>query len=83
VLPTLSRFLTGVPYLLTGLIILEREFRLGGLSSLFFVSIEEANTPLIIGTLLMMGVIGVAARVVLDVLHFTLDPRIRVPGEAA
>ncbi|MEX2623776.1 MAG: ABC transporter permease [Acidimicrobiia bacterium] len=83
VLPTLSRFLTGVPYLLTGLIILEREFRLGGLSSLFFVSIEEANTPLIIGTLLMMGVIGVAARVVLDLLHFTLDPRIRVPGEAA
>jgi peptide/nickel transport system permease protein len=82
VLPTLSRFLTGVPYLLTGLIILEREFQLGGLSSLFFVSIEEANTPLIIGTLLMMGVIGLVARVVLDVLHFTLDPRIRVAGEA-
>jgi ABC-type dipeptide/oligopeptide/nickel transport system permease component len=50
---------------------------------LFFVSIEEANTPLIIGTLLVMGVIGVVARVVLDVLHFSLDPRIRVPGEAA
>jgi peptide/nickel transport system permease protein len=81
VLPSLSRFLTGVPYLLTGLIILEREFQLGGLSSLFFVSIEQANTPLIIGTLLMMGIIGVVARVVLDVLHFTLDPRIRVSAE--
>ena len=83
VLPSLSRFLTGIPYLLTGLIILEREFQLGGISLLFFNAIEEANTPLILGTLLVMGLIGVVARVVLDVLHFTLDPRIRIRGEAA
>lgn len=80
VLPSLSRFLTGIPYLLTGLIILEREFQLSGLSLLFFDAIETANTPLIVGTLLIMGAIGLLARVVLDVLHFRLDPRIRRPG---
>ncbi len=80
VLPSLSRFLTGVPYLLTGLIILEREFQLGGLSLLFFEAIETANTPLIIGTLLVVGIIGLIARLTLDIIHFRLDPRIRLPG---
>ncbi|MDP8959658.1 MAG: ABC transporter permease [Actinomycetota bacterium] len=81
ILPALSRFFTGVPYVITGLIIIERELAVQGLSSVFFAAVQEVDIPVILGTLVMIGMIGLALRLALDVLHAVLDPRIRY-GEA-
>lgn len=83
VLPAISRLITSVPYLLTGLIIIERELNLNGVASLFFNAIESGNVPIIIGILVVVGVIGLLLRIVLDVVQATVDPRIRIEGEAA
>jgi ABC-type dipeptide/oligopeptide/nickel transport system permease component len=84
IVPALSRFITSVPYLLTGLIIIERELRLGstptaagGIASLFFEAIESGDVPVILGILLMVGAIGMALRIALDVAQMVMDPRIR------
>jgi peptide/nickel transport system permease protein len=77
VVPALSRFVTSVPYLLTGLIIIERELRLHGIASLFFEAIESGDVPVILGILLVVGAIGMALRIALDVAQLVMDPRIR------
>ncbi|HSM02609.1 MAG TPA: ABC transporter permease [Acidimicrobiia bacterium] len=83
VLPAISRLITSVPYLLTGLIIIERELNLNGVASLFFNAIETGNVPIIIGILVVVGLIGLVLRIVLDIVQAIIDPRIRIDGEAA
>lgn len=80
VLPALSRFVTGVPYLLAGLIIIEREVKLRGMASVFFSSIESGDIPVIIGTLVVVGLIGLVLRIVLDLIQVAVDPRLRLEG---
>ncbi|MEX1208383.1 MAG: ABC transporter permease [Acidimicrobiia bacterium] len=82
VLPAISRLITSVPYLITGLIIIERELHLNGVASLFFQAIESGNTPIIIGILTIVGLLGLVLRIVLDAIQATIDPRIRIEGEA-
>ncbi|HZD23261.1 MAG TPA: ABC transporter permease [Acidimicrobiia bacterium] len=83
VLPVLSRAVIGVPYLLTGLIIIERELQLPGLSSLFFEAVATVDVPLIIGVLIVIGLLVLLLRLLLDILHVALDPRIRMAGAAS
>lgn len=94
-LPTLSRFFVAIPYVLTGLVILEHEFAvrtptaggvvehfsIQGVSSVLFTAVTQLDVPVILGTLVVLGVILLVARLGLEVLHAQLDPRIRVRGE--
>jgi peptide/nickel transport system permease protein len=80
VLPALSRFITSVPYLITGLIIIERELKLRGVASLFFTAIEDGDIPVILGILVVVGIIGLVLRIGLDVAQAVMDPRIRIEG---
>jgi peptide/nickel transport system permease protein len=80
-LPTLSRFVVAIPYLLTGLVILESIFRVGGMGTLIFDALRLQDTPLVAGALLVVGVMTVVLRVLLDIAHATLDPRIRIAEE--
>jgi ABC-type dipeptide/oligopeptide/nickel transport system permease component len=77
-LPTLTRMVSGVPYVLVGLFIIEWELGLPGLALLFFDAIETVNVPLVIGILVVVGVIGMLLRIIIEVLHVVLDPRIRL-----
>jgi ABC-type dipeptide/oligopeptide/nickel transport system permease component len=52
-------------------------------ASLFFEAIESGNTPIIIGILTVVGLLGLVLRIVLDAIQATIDPRIRIEGEAA
>jgi len=97
-LPVLSRFTVAIPYFLTGLVILEVAFGGGenlpiaditmrfsppvGLGSLLFESLSNQDNPLLIGALLVVGVLTLLIRIVLDVVHAALDPRIRFGGQA-
>lgn len=77
ILPAVSRFFMGVPWMLTGLIILEREMAVFGLSTVFFNAVTSVNTPLILGTLIVMGTLGLVIWLGMEILHAFLDPRIR------
>jgi peptide/nickel transport system permease protein len=79
-LPVLSRSFTALPYMLAGLIIIEHELALGGLSSAFFAAVQSVDTPVIIGVLVALGVLTLGARFVLDLVQASLDPRIRLEG---
>lgn len=76
-LPALSRFFVSIPYIFTGLIIIEREFALQGLSSVLFSAVENVDVPVIVGTLVIIGALVLAIRLVLEVVHAAVDPRIR------
>ncbi len=80
VLPAMSRFMTSVPYLLAGLIIIEREVKLRGLSSLLFDAIEVADVPVILGIIIVVGLIGLVLRIALDAIQAIIDPRLRLGG---
>lgn len=82
ILPAVSRFFMGVPWMLTGLIIIEREMAVFGLSTVFFNAVTTVNTPLILGTLIVMGVLSLIIWLGMEVLHAFLDPRIRYEAAA-
>ena len=92
-LPTLSKLAVSVPFVLAGLMIIEVSFgwpeagTLGltvpGLSSMLFTSLEQRDVPVVIGGLFAIGLIMLTLRLLLDVAHAALDPRIRYENEAA
>jgi peptide/nickel transport system permease protein len=85
-LPAISRLAAGLPYALGGLVIIEyafgdvlgiRAIHLTGLSSvIFFSGFQQRNTPLAIGALVAIGVFALLVRILVDVIHVALDPRL-------
>lgn len=51
-----------------------------GLGTLLFDSLADQDTILLIGALAVVGVLTLILRIVLDVVHAALDPRIRFSG---
>lgn len=89
-LPAISRMAASLPYALGGLVIVERAFasigarsvQIPGLSSTIFLSgFQQRNTPLAVGGVVAIGVIALIVRLIVDVVHLALDPR--VTAEAA
>lgn len=84
-LPAISRLAASLPVALDGLVIVERAFasvgarsvNVPGLSSvIFFSGFQQRNTPLAVGAVIAIGFIALIVRLVLDVVHVALDPRI-------
>ncbi len=76
-LPVMSRMLVSVPYFLTGLVMIERVFNWAGVGSTLFYAVGMQNITLALGMLIVIGVLSMVVRLVLDVLQFYLNPRIR------
>lgn len=57
--------------------VLERIQGHPGLGTLIFDAVRVQNTPLIVGSLVVVGVLTLIIRIALDVAHAVLDPRIR------
>lgn len=76
-MPVLSRLFISLPYLLTGLVIVELSVKWPGLGTVMFASIENQDMPTVMGALLLVGVLSLAARLALDVLHAAINPRVR------
>jgi peptide/nickel transport system permease protein len=77
-LPVLSRLVVSLPYLMTGLVIIERALHWPGLSGALFDSLYNQDVPVALGALLLVGVASAAARLMLDIAYAYLDPRIRI-----
>jgi peptide/nickel transport system permease protein len=92
-LPVLARSFSSLPILLTGLIIIEYQVQIGscalaegascvywsgGLSTMLFTAVRDVDVPLILGVLITMGVLIAILRLVAEIAHAILDPRIRL-----
>jgi peptide/nickel transport system permease protein len=95
-LPVLARSFAALPFLLTGLIIIEYQVQIGscalsqgaecvywsgGLSTTLFSAVRNADTPVILGVLVVMGLMLAVLRMVAEIAQVSLDPRIRLGGE--
>ncbi len=75
--PVLAGSFLTFPTVLAGMIIVEYELQMSGLSSVLFGAIEFQDIPTIMGVMVVLGLMGVAFRIVLDVTIASLDPRQR------
>ena len=76
----LSRFAVSLPYLLTGLVIIERAVGWPGLGSFLFRAVDAQDMPVVLDTLVVIGLVILVVRLVMEVLTALLDPRIRLHG---
>jgi peptide/nickel transport system permease protein len=81
-LAVVARLAVSVPYLMTGLVIIERSVGWPGLGSFLFNAIDSQDIPVVISVLMIVGFITLGVRLVLDILTFVLDPRIARPESA-
>lgn len=81
-LALIARLAVSIPYLMTGLVIIERSVGWPGVGSLLFGAIESQDIPMVISVLMVIGIITMMTRLALDVITFALDPRIAHPSGA-
>jgi peptide/nickel transport system permease protein len=82
ILPVLSNLVLSLPYMITGIVIIETATGwTGGIGSKLFYSMANQDMPVVLGTLLMIGIFSITLRLVLDIVHALMDPRIRMAIE--
>ncbi len=77
ILPVMSRLVISLPYLITGVVIVESSVGWPGMGTSIWNALYWQNMPLVMDILLIVGVIALVARLILDILTAYLDPRIR------
>lgn len=75
--PVLAGSFLSFPTVLAGMMIVEYELEMQGLSSVLFNAIEFQDIPVIMGVIVVLGVMGIGFRLLTDVSIATLDPRQR------
>ncbi|MFQ6101133.1 MAG: ABC transporter permease [Anaerolineae bacterium] len=66
-----------VPLLLGGAVVTETIFAWPGMGRLFIDHVSRADTPVVMGILMLISVAVVASQLVTDIVYAWLDPRIR------
>jgi peptide/nickel transport system permease protein len=77
-LPVVSRLVISLPYLLTGVVIIEDVFKWPGVGSTLAASLYQQDMPVAMVILLLVGVFSLIIRIALDIIIASLDPRIRI-----
>lgn len=75
--PAIAGSFLALPTILAGMVIIEFGLEVRGLSWTFFNAVETQDIPTIMGVLVVLGILGVALRIVADVVIAYLDPRQR------
>ena len=75
--PVLAGSFLSFPTVLAGMMIVEYELEMQGLSSVLFDAIEFQDIPVIMGVIVVLGLMGVGFRLLTDVTIASLDPRQR------
>ncbi len=81
VLTVLSRLAVSLPYLLTGLVVIETAVSWSGVGSFLFSAVQQQDLPVVMSTLAIIGIFTLVIRISLDVAHAVLDPRLGVLGD--
>jgi peptide/nickel transport system permease protein len=66
-----------LPFLLGGAVVTERIFAWPGMGRLFLDHVGRADTPVVMGILMLVAVAVIVFQIVTDVVYAWLDPRIR------
>lgn len=67
-----------IAYILTGSMVVENIFTIGGLGSKFVTSITNRDYPMIMATTIFLGTLMVAANLITDLVYKLVDPRIEL-----
>ena len=81
ILPVISRIVITIPYLLTGVVIIEHQLNWPGIGTTMFNALYWQDMPMVMGGLMIVGIVALVSRLILDILYAYLDPRVRF-GEA-
>jgi peptide/nickel transport system permease protein len=76
ILPAISRFIINMPYLFTGVVIIERATNWSGLGGTIFGALYSMDIPVLMGGFVVVGLISLVAQLALEVLQAHLDRRI-------
>lgn len=76
ILPVLGRLVVSIPYLLTGLVIIESAVGWNGVGTLLFDAVYTQDLPVVMDTLLVIGLFTLGLRLVFEAVQAMLDPRI-------
>jgi peptide/nickel transport system permease protein len=66
-----------LPFLLGGAVVTERIFAWPGMGRLFLDHVSRADTPVVMGILMLVAVAVVVFQIITDIVYAWLDPRIR------
>ena len=81
-IPVVSRMVVTLPFILTGMVMLEMALRWEGIGNSLFYAIGTQNVPLAMGAIMVIGAVSLTARLFLEVLVVYLDPRLRTVSES-
>jgi peptide/nickel transport system permease protein len=76
-IPVVSRMVVTLPFIMTGMVMLETALRWEGVGNILFFAVGMQNVTLAMGAIMIIGTISLAARLILEVLVLYLDPRLR------
>jgi peptide/nickel transport system permease protein len=77
ILPVVSRLIITLPYLMTGMVIIEDLFSWPGVGSVLWDSLYQQDMPVVMAILLFVGLFSLISRFLLDIILAYFDPRIR------
>jgi peptide/nickel transport system permease protein len=75
-LPVTSRLVIGIPFIFSGMVMLEQVLSVQGIGTTLFYAVGMQNLPLALGTMIMIGFFSMGSRLLLEVLQVALDPRL-------
>jgi peptide/nickel transport system permease protein len=76
-LPLVTIIGLDIPLLLAGAVVTEKIFAWPGMGRLFLDHVSRADTPVVMGILMLISVAVVISQLVTDIVYAWLDPRIR------
>jgi len=76
-LPIITVVGLDLPFLLGGALVTERIFAWPGMGRLFIDHVSRADTPVVMGIMMLIAVAVITFQIITDVLYAWLDPRIR------
>ncbi|MBN1148066.1 MAG: ABC transporter permease [Anaerolineales bacterium] len=81
-LPVASRMMISLPFLLSGMVMIEEVMNVQGIGSALFYAVGQQNIPLALGATIVIGMIALLARLLLEVMLVALDPRLRIASSS-
>lgn len=79
-LPVITVLSDTLPALLAGTIIIETVFAIPGLGRLLVTSVLARDFPVIVGIVVVVALVKMAAHIIADMLYAVADPRLRTSG---
>jgi peptide/nickel transport system permease protein len=75
--PVVTLIALQLPQVFTGAVVTEQIFRVPGMGALLIKSIQDNDTPVVMGIVLLFSILVVLSTLVADALYGLLDPRVR------